>query len=176
MAADMLSVRRRWLAVLVGGFCGALARYGLGILMESWWGKSWPFDILFINITGACLLALITTLADATFLIGPTRRLLLNTGFLGAYTTFSTFALGDVLLLSKGAWGGATLYLVLSIFGGLLAVIIGDWLGQLIIARSKHATGKMAAITVSPPEDGPLDLQDDILLPDHLDKSRSNRT
>jgi len=101
--AGTLSVRRRWLAVLCGGFFGALARYSLGILMQGWWGKSWPFDILFINLTGACLLALITTLADATFLIGPTRRLLLNTGFLGAYTTFSTFALGDVLLLSKGA-------------------------------------------------------------------------
>lgn len=173
--AGTLSVRRRWLAVLCGGFCGALARYGLGILMQGWWGKSWPFDILFINLTGACLLALITTLADATFLIGPTRRLLLNTGFLGAYTTFSTFALGDVLLLSKGAWAGAILYLVLSIAGGLLAVVIGDWLGKVIIARFKRTTGKMAALKLPPSEDKSLDIQDDILLPDQIDTPGSKR-
>jgi fluoride exporter len=173
--AGALSMRRRWLAVLCGGFFGALARYGLGILMQGWWGKSWPFDILFINLTGACLLALITTLADATFLIGPTRRLLLNTGFLGAYTTFSTFALGDVLLLSKGAWAGAVLYLVLSIAGGLLAVVIGDWLGQMIIVRFKRTTGKLAALKIPPFKDKSLDIQDDILLPDQIDTPGSKR-
>lgn len=169
------SVRRRWLAVLCGGFCGALARYSLGILMQGWWDKNWPFDVLFINLTGACLLALITTLADATFLIGPTRRLLLNTGFLGAYTTFSTFALGDVLLLSRGAWAGAVLYLVLSIAGGLLAVVIGDWLGQLIIARFKRTTGKLAALKIPLSEEKPLDIQDDLLLPDRIDIPGSKR-
>jgi protein CrcB len=89
MAVALLSVRRRWLAVFYGGFVGTLARYLLSLIIQGWWGKSWPSDILLINLTGAFLLALITTLADGTFLVGPTRRLLLNTGCMGAYTTFS---------------------------------------------------------------------------------------
>jgi fluoride ion exporter CrcB/FEX len=61
------------------------------------------YDILFINLTGALLLAFCMVLADATFLLGPTRRLFVNVGFLGAYTTFSSLAMGDVLLLTHDA-------------------------------------------------------------------------
>src|SRR5437588_9532727 len=106
-----LSARRRLFAVLSGGFCGTITRYLLSMLIQGWLGKSWPYDILFINITGAFILALVTTLADATVLIGPTRRLLINVGFLGAYTTFSSLALGDVLLFTKDQWLLALLYL-----------------------------------------------------------------
>lgn len=88
-----LSTRRRRLAVFCGGFLGTVARYLLSGLIQAGLGKAWPYDILLINITGAFLLACITSLADATFLIGPTRRLFINVGFLGAYTTFSSLSL-----------------------------------------------------------------------------------
>src|SRR5579884_2680656 len=84
--ARTLSLRRRVMAVFFGGFFGTLMRYLLSTLIQSWLGKNFPFDILFINITGALILALVTVLADATFLVGPTRRLFINIGFLGAYT------------------------------------------------------------------------------------------
>ena len=77
-----LSARRRIIAVLIGGFCGTVTRYLLSLFIQSWLGKSWPYDILLINITGALVLAFVTTLADATFLVGPTRRLFINVGFL----------------------------------------------------------------------------------------------
>jgi CrcB protein len=162
MAVALLSVRRRWLAVFYGGFVGTLARYLLSLIIQGWWGKSWPSDILLINLTGAFLLALITTLADGTFLVGPTRRLLLNTGCMGAYTTFSSLALSDVLLWSKGQWGSAALYLVLSLGGGLCAVLLGDWLGQRMIARFRRTTSGLL-----PTRGGEhVDIQDDLLLPD----------
>ncbi|HZR41851.1 MAG TPA: CrcB family protein, partial [Ktedonobacteraceae bacterium] len=81
------------------------------------------------------VLAFVTVLADATFLIGPTRRLLINVGFFGAYTTFSSLALGDVLLFTGGKTFLALLYVFLSLFGGVLAVMLGDWLGQRVIRR-----------------------------------------
>ena len=101
-----------------GGFCGTVTRYLLSIVVQGWLGKGWPYDILLINVTGAFVLAFVTTLADATFLVGPTRRLFINVGFLGAYTTFSSLTLGDVLLFRNGQWLPGVLYLLLSLLGG----------------------------------------------------------
>jgi CrcB protein len=143
--------------------------------LQSVWGKGWPYDILLINVTGACVLALITTLADATFLVGPTRRLFLNVGFLGAYTTFSSLALGDVLLLTGREWGPAVLYLGISLVGGMLAVVIGDLLGQTLlrVCRPIQKSGKveragtfgeelLPADAAASPEH--LDIADDLLV------------
>jgi fluoride exporter len=129
----MLSLRRRLSAVLCGGFCGTITRYWLSQWVQVHLGKGWPYDIFLINITGALLLAFITTLADATFFIGPTRRLFINVGFLGAYTTFSSFALGNVQLATAGHWFAALSYLFMSLAVGILAVWSGDALGQWVI-------------------------------------------
>jgi CrcB protein len=132
-----LSPARRLLAVFCGGFLGTLARALLSTTLQAHFGNGWPYDILLINLTGAFLLAFFTTLADATILIGPTRRLLINVGFMGAYTTFSSLALGDVLLFSKDMWLPAISYLLCSFIGGLLAVLLGDWVALRIIRRVK---------------------------------------
>ncbi len=132
--------------------------------------NGWPYDILLINVTGAFLLACFTTLADATILIGPTRRLFINVGFLGAYTTFSSLALGDVLLFSKSMWFLAIFYLLCSFIGGLLAVLLGEWVGQRIVRRAKlpqvhvlpQATEAALAQTADVIENNDADLQDDI--------------
>ncbi len=129
-----LSLRRRLCAVFCGGFCGTLARYWLSQLVQQALGKGWPYDILLINLTGAFLLALITTLADAALWIGPTRRLFLGVGFLGAYTTFSSLALGDLQLLQARNSFPALTYLLLSWLVGLLAVFSGTVLGRWLIA------------------------------------------
>ncbi len=133
-----LSLPRRILAVFLGGFLGTIARYLLSQLIQSYLGKGWPYDILLINLTGAFFLALFTTLADAAMFIGPTRRLFLNVGFLGAYTTFSSLALGDVLLSANGQWLPAFLYLFFSITGGIFAVMLGIWSGQRFIQRMRQ--------------------------------------
>lgn len=140
-SSHTLSTRRRLLAVLAGGFLGTLARAGLSLLFQSWWGNGWPVDILVINVSGAFLLALVTLLADATFLLGPTRRLFLTTGLLGAYTTFSSLALGEVLLLGRAAWLAALGYMALSLLGGMAAVLVGNRTGQMVVARLRHRAG-----------------------------------
>jgi CrcB protein len=131
--ASTLSAHRRLCAVVGGGFFGTITRVLLSSTIQMTFGKAWPFDIFLINITGALLLALVTTLADATLLIGPTRRLFINVGFFGAYTTFSSLALGDLLLFADAHWLSASLYLVASLGGGLLAVLLGNALGQWIV-------------------------------------------
>ncbi len=168
-----LTARRRWVAVLAGGFCGTITRYLLSLLIQGWLGKGWPFDILLINLIGALLLACVTTLADATFLVGPTRRLFINVGFLGAYTTFSSLALGDVLLLAGQHWLPAILYLACSLFGGIGAVVLGDLLGRAILRAGKHAAtpnakkqeaSQLGDKTVLPDH---VDIDDDVLLPEY---------
>jgi protein CrcB len=165
MAREALSVWRRIGAVLVGGFCGTIARYLLGVLIQGWFGKALPYDIFFVNITGAFVLAFVTTLADATFLIGPTRRLLINVGFLGAYTTFSSLALGDVQLVSRGQEMYALLYFLLSLFCGVLVVMLGDWSGQKVVSRFKHSRSSRPGQSVaSSTSEEHLDIQDDVML------------
>lgn len=170
--AHTLSATRRLTAVFCGGFLGAIARYLLSLFIQGYLGKNWPYDILFINLTGALLLALVTTLADAALYIGPTRRLFINVGFLGAYTTFSTLALGDVLLLTKGNILAAFVYLVVSFVGGFFVVLLGDWLGQHLIRGAKRrypqASERLLREQVPPAmaTKDHLDVEDDLLLPD----------
>lgn len=172
-----LSARRRIIAVLSGGFCGTITRFALSTLIQGWFGKGWPYDLLIINVTGALLLAFITTLADATFLVGPTRRIFINVGFLGAYTTFSSLALGDMLLFGSGHWLAALLYLILSIVGGILAIILGDWLGQRCLSAlrrpvpssklTRRLTGMLSgSLLQETTSHQHLDIQDDLLLPE----------
>lgn len=165
-----LSERRRILAVLAGGFCGTVIRYLLSIAVQTWLGKGWPYDILLINVTGAFVLAFVTTLADATFLIGPTRRMFINVGFLGAYTTFSSLTLGDVLLFRNGQWLLGVLYLLLSLLGGILAVLVGDATGRWFISTARRSNKPIKTWTTSPlkkiPQGEHVDVQDDVLLGD----------
>ncbi len=161
---------RRFFAVLGGGFLGTIARYWLSIFVQSHLGKSWPYDIFLINISGALLLAFVTILADTTLLIGPTRRLFINIGFLGAYTTFSSLELGAITLFLNGQWPLALLYLIASFIGGVLAVLLGEWLARMATRVLKRApvykTGRLSipASTklVQKPEDH-VDVQDDLL-------------
>jgi fluoride exporter len=167
-----LSLSRRILAILLGGFLGTVTRYLLSQLIQSHLGKGWPYDILFINLTGAFLLAFFTTLADAAILISPTRRLFVNVGFLGAYTTFSSLALGDVLLSSNAQLFPAFVYLFFSTIGGILVILLGSWLGQWSVKKVKQTLiHKTIAGIVVPTLQGVhtgdhMDIDDDVLYPE----------
>jgi CrcB protein len=177
-----LSLNRQLCAVLCGGFCGTITRYWLSQLIQAHLGKGWPYDIFLINITGALLLAFITTLADETFLIGPTRRLFINVGFLGAYTTFSSLALGGVQLATAGHWLSALSYLFISLAVGILAVWCGDMLGQWIInykktfavVKSSLQESNMLSLLSLGKQQDHIDVQDDLLLDDE-DEARIPR-
>ncbi|WP_172632069.1 fluoride efflux transporter FluC [Dictyobacter arantiisoli] len=126
---------KRLLIVFCGGFLGTLVRYLLSHTIQGILGTGWPYDILLINITGAFVLAFLSTLADATVYVTPERRLFLNVGFLGAYTTFSSLALGDVNLFANQKIWLALLYLAGSLLGGVLAALTGQFWGYKIVQR-----------------------------------------
>lgn len=178
--ARLLSRRRQLLAVACGGFLGTIMRYLLSMFIQGLLGKGWPYDILIINVTGAFVLAFVTTLADATLFIGPTRRLFINVGFMGAYTTFSSMALGDILLFMHGNWLPALLYIVISLLGGIIVVIFGDFLGQRLIrtVRPKRISQPfpiLSQITQSDTANDHLDMEDDLLIPDRQDEREMPR-
>lgn len=121
----------RYVAVVAaGGIFGALARYGLGLVLPQ--PNGWPLSTLLINLMGALALgALLEGLSRQGRDLGGLRmiRLLVGTGFLGAFTTYSTLALDAVHLFRADRAGAALLYLAASLLGGAAATTLGIWIG-----------------------------------------------
>jgi CrcB protein len=102
--------------------------------MANWfaerWGAGYPWGTLFINVTGSLLIGLLVTFFGQRLLADPAYRLLLITGFLGAYTTFSTFSYETVALLQAGSYIAALGNALNSVALGLTATIGGIWLAR----------------------------------------------
>jgi len=95
-----------WLAVAVGGALGALARWQLAGIVQRALGGAFPWGTLVVNALGSFLLGfLFVWLLERS--ASESLRLLLTVGFLGAFTTFSTFSLETVRLFEEQAWGWA---------------------------------------------------------------------
>lgn len=114
----------------IGGFLGANARYGLSLWVAARWGTAFPWGTLLINVSGSFVLCVLLVLASHHTAFPPTLRLALTTGFLGAYTTFSTFSAEWLLLCQDGYGIRSMLYVVSSVVGGGLAGVAGLWLGR----------------------------------------------
>ena len=120
----------RYLAVGAGGFLGAIARYALGVWIETVWRREFPLPTFVINITGCFVIGAFLTMAAERLDIGPMARLFVATGFVGAYTTFSTFEYETHRLTETGAWGWALLNVIGSVVAGFLAVRLGVLVGR----------------------------------------------
>ena len=111
--------------VALGGLIGAMARYGVGLLLPHAMG-TFPLGTLLINVLGGFLIGLIIDAVAARPLLRPFAV----TGILGGFTTFSTYAVDTEQLLAAGRLGTAAAYLV----GTLVAALAATWLG-LTLAR-----------------------------------------
>ena len=115
----------RFFWICLGGAAGTAARYLLGGWLLGLLGTSFPYGTLAVNLLGSFLVGGLMHVSLATDLIGPTLRLALTTGFLGGFTTYSTFNYETVRYLREGA-----LYLGVLNFGVMsLACLIGGFLG-----------------------------------------------
>lgn len=112
------------LLVAAGGFLGTLARYGVSLLVDD--VAAWPLATLCVNVTGAFLLGLLLELL-ATRPTGRGRsvRLLAGTGFLGSFTTYSSFAVEAERLAHGGLTPTALGYVAVSLVAGLSACLAG---------------------------------------------------
>jgi CrcB protein len=123
---------REFLLIGLGAVFGANSRYWLTQLFADRFGLAFPSGTLFINISGSLLLGFLLTLIGQRFVADPGLRLLLGTGFLGAYTTFSTFSYDTVILLERGDWLPALLYAGASLLGSVFAAYVGIVLARLL--------------------------------------------
>jgi len=120
----------KFLLISAGAILGANARYWLADWIAQKWGTYFPMGTLLINISGSFLLGLLMTLATERWVIEPRWRLFLAVGFLGAYTTFSTYTYESFSLLAKGQWGAGFINLFGSTLSGLVAVGLGVFIGK----------------------------------------------
>jgi fluoride exporter len=113
-----------FLIVFLGGGVGAALRHGVNIAMARWLGTAFPYATLTENVTGSLVMGLFAGYFAFAGEVPQHWRLLLTTGFLGGYTTFSAFSLDTALLYERGELGLAALYVALSValsIGGLFA-------------------------------------------------------
>jgi CrcB protein len=109
---------------MLGGALGTLARYLVTLASQSLLTTSFPLGTILVNVLGCYLIALLTGLRHGG-LLPPAWHFALGTGFLGAFTTFSTFALEGHTLGQQGAWNRATLYVFANLVLGYLALVLG---------------------------------------------------
>ena len=118
------------LAIALGAIPGALSRYYLTIFFARLWGEGFPYGTFIINLTGSLFMGFLVTLALERSLISPDLRLCLAVGFLGSYTTFSTYALDTSIMLKNHQQPMALLYGLGSTILGVLGVEIGSFLAR----------------------------------------------
>lgn len=106
--------------VAAGGFFGAICRFGVGQLGKKMVPSPFPYATLFINLSGSFLLGWLTGMN-----VGDSIKLFFSIGFMGAYTTFSTFTLENVQLYRNKQYKLSILYLATSLILGLMAAYAG---------------------------------------------------
>jgi len=118
----------KYVVVGVGGFLGAIARYVVGNYIGSRFGVRFPYGTFVINITACVIIGFSLAFLGRRTGLNPVWRFLIPVGFVGAYSTFSTFEWEIFSSLQTGGLSVAGLYVVLSVVLGLVAV----WCGALI--------------------------------------------
>lgn len=118
------------LSIAIGGAFGAVTRYLLNISPLAGLFAKFPFPTFFINITGSFLIGFLLILLTDKFQINDNLRLAVIVGFLGAFTTFSTFEMEIYGLIQEKHFLTALLYLFTSVFFGFISVLCGVWLAK----------------------------------------------
>jgi len=107
-----------------------VARYGVNAWLITRWGTAFPYGTLFVNVSGSFVLCLMIAMLSRGVDVAPALRLALTVGFLGSYTTFSTFSADTLLLVENGYTLRGLAYVVGSVVGGALMGATGLLLGR----------------------------------------------
>jgi CrcB protein len=120
------------LQLALAGAVGTLARYWLGGVVQRLCGESFPWGTLVINVSGCLLFGFVWVLAEDRLLLSPQTRIVILTGFMGAFTTFSTYAFETTQMLADSEWLRAAGNLALQNVLGLAAVLLGFAVGRYV--------------------------------------------
>jgi fluoride exporter len=119
-----------YLAIAVGGTLGCWARYAMTNLVQTVYGRDFPYATLSINLLGSFLMGFLFIETLERLTISPVLRTGILTGVLGGYTTFSTFEMETLLLVEQGEPVRAVLYIVLSVVLGFLCAFGGAYIAR----------------------------------------------
>ncbi|MFC4353115.1 fluoride efflux transporter CrcB [Fodinicurvata halophila] len=119
-------------AVAAGGALGAVARHLLAGQIMRLTGHGFPYGTLSVNVLGGLLMGLLIGLFALHWNPGQELRLFLTVGLLGGFTTFSTFSMETILLLERGAWPSAGLYVLVSVSLAIAGFAMGQALVRLL--------------------------------------------
>lgn len=120
------------LLISIGAMLGANARYWISDWVAQRWGTAFPYGTFLVNVTGSLLIGIFISLTTERLIIDPRWRFLFVVGFLGAYTTFSTYTLECMNLFERGQWLLGLLDALGSVAVGLIAVGAGMFLGRTL--------------------------------------------
>lgn len=119
------------LAVAMGGALGAVGRYLVMNAMGAWLGQGFPWGTFTVNLVGSFILGVILEGSALAWSPPPELRALLVVGFLGAFTTFSTFSMDSYYLIDRGQVGAATAYVA----GSVVLCVAGFWAGIALLRQ-----------------------------------------
>lgn len=122
----------RLLVIALGAALGANARYLVGLWAASRFGAAFPYGTLIVNIAGSLLLGFVVALATERLALSPQTRLLIVVGFLGSFTTFSSYAVESLALLRGGGFWSAALNILGNNLLALAAALAGSYFGRII--------------------------------------------
>lgn len=126
---------RDTILVTLGGGAGALLRMRLGGLVERFYGfGAFPFGTLCVNLLGCLLMGVLAAVLEKTHAFGAELRVLLITGLLGGFTTFSAFGFETIYAFRRGATLVAVTNVLVSVLGGLLLVWVGLRVTEAILS------------------------------------------
>lgn len=115
---------QKYLFIAIGGALGSVARFWVGTTVAGRMGARFPFGTLVINITACFVIGLSLELLNRHASLSPSWRFLIPIGFVGAYSTFSTFE-WEAFTLGQSSFWIAILYVAVSLVAGLVAVVVG---------------------------------------------------
>ncbi|NOY72420.1 MAG: fluoride efflux transporter CrcB [Gammaproteobacteria bacterium] len=114
-----------WIAIAGGGAVGAVARYGLANSIYTMLGRGFPYGTLVVNLVGSLLMGFLFVFLLERINVGPEIRAAIIVGFLGSFTTFSTFSMETLTLINQGAYTKAALNIILSVVLCILFTALG---------------------------------------------------
>ena len=123
----------KYFAVGVGGFVGSIARFWLATYIGQRMGTRFPYGTFLVNISGSFLIGMVMTILAERTQLSPTWRYLVPIGFIGGYTTFSTFEFETLRAIQDGQFTIGLLNVVLSVVLGFAMVWTGAMVGKAIV-------------------------------------------
>ena len=117
----------------LAGALGTLSRYGLSGLTQRLTGSGFPYGTLVVNVLGSLIIGFIMQIGLNADVLPKTLRVVITLGFLGAFTTFSTFSYETVSYLQESAWGLAAINITANLGLCLISTALGFVLGRIMV-------------------------------------------